>query len=141
MPADQEIQKDRWPRLTLEFNNALHHYQDMDPGDGFEHDPSNYETYVPLSELEAEKEHSRRSDEEIRKYEAALDRTEDKLAAAEKALGQLEHAVGALLAERRRVSPGSSQLYLPDNPVTRERLNGLAVVLATHNDNEEDPNA
>jgi hypothetical protein len=41
-------------------------------------------------------------------------------------LANLEYAVQVVLAERRRAGTGASSLYLPDNPIVRERLNNLA---------------
>jgi len=36
-----------WPALTIEFNHTTRHYCDMDPDDGFQHDPTTYTTYYP----------------------------------------------------------------------------------------------
>jgi hypothetical protein len=47
-PAPAELH-DGWPVLQIEFDNTTKHYRDMDPDDGFQHDPTEYTTYYPES--------------------------------------------------------------------------------------------
>lgn len=107
--------------------------------DGWEeHEPVRFAP-VEVVELSAlEKEKAEREAVEAERGRQAEDAEEQRRArlTVEKKLSAVEHVVRALLAERRRAGTGSS-LYLPDNPVTRERLDGLAAALTDEHNREE----
>lgn len=120
------------------------------PGGSMKADPQgqylDYRDHV--SELEEEKAESSRRREELQEVEAVAvrrydesNKSEQRALAAEKALNEVRYAANALLAERRPTGRGSSVLYLPDNPVVRERLHDLRLAATKPKELEENADA
>lgn len=146
---DQEMEKDRWPRLSVAYFDVQREYRARPEGepapDGRAirwNDAYPIETYVPLSELEEAESRATHMEDLAREKGDALVVMKLNAADAEQRAEAAEKALKEALAALDHLRTNAGHIF-DKHPVRDwgETLAEADRVLATHNDNEEDPNA